>query len=333
MQGLRAMKTNVVLTVDTEPSIAGAFVDLVANPPLIHEPVAGVVAGRSEGLGFLIETLVRHGLKATFFVETAHTAFFPADLMGRYVEQLQAADQDVQLHLHPSWLSFANGKPASTGKITDHCSELERSRLAELIVRGCEQIQAWTGRRPTGMRTGNFSTAMSVFEAMRDAGLENASNVCLAMHRPPEQELQVAGGSHRFAGIRELPVTCFADSGPVGRGRLRPMQVTAVSAAEQIALLRQAHEARRGVVVIVTHPFEYVKKKDFRYRGMRANRMVQRRLDTLCSFLAANSDSFAVVPLEEAARLSQPESAPPLHGQALRATLRAAANVVNDRLL
>jgi len=326
------MKTNVVLTVDTEPSIAGAFVDPTANAPLIHEPIAGEVAGRSEGLGFLVETLVRHGLKATFFVETAHTAYFSPDLMGRYVEQLQRAGQDVQLHLHPSWLSFANGQPASTGKVTDHCSELERSRLAEIIACGCEQIRAWTGRRPTGMRTGNFSTALGVFEAMRDAGLANASNICLAVHRPPEEELWLAGGSHRFAGIRELPVTCFVDSGPVGRGRLRPMQVTAVSAAEQVALLQQAHDDQRGVVVIVTHPFEYLKKRDFRYRGLKANRLVQRRLESLCGFLATNSDRFAVVTLEEAARRTEPESVPPLRGHALRAALRAAANVVNDRL-
>jgi peptidoglycan/xylan/chitin deacetylase (PgdA/CDA1 family) len=328
-----ATKTNVVLTVDTEPSIAGAFMDLAANPPLIHEPVAGEVAGRSEALGFLTATLQRHGLTATFFVETAHVAYFPAEIMGRYVRQLSDAGQDTQLHLHPSWLSFENGRLAETGKVTDHCSELERPRLAELIARGCDQIEAWTGRRPTGMRTGNFSTALSVFEAMGDAGLEYASNICLAMHRPPEEDLWAAGGSHRIAGIRELPVTCFVDSGPVGRGKLRPMQITALSAGEQIALLKQAHDEGRRNVVIVTHPFEYLKKKDFRYRGMRPNRMIQQRLEHLCGFLAGNSDSFAVVPLEEAARQSDDETGAPLKGHALRAAVRAAANVVNDRLL
>ena len=327
------MKTKVVLTVDTEPSIAGAFDDPVANTPLIHEPVAGEVAGKSEALGFLVETLRRHGQKATFFVETVHTSYFPADLMGRYVDQLQAADQDVQLHLHPSWLSFEKDRMAQGEKVTDHCNELAQAQLVELIGRGCAQIEAWTGRRPTGMRTGNFSTAFNVFEAMSEAGLENASNICLAVVRPPEEALWVTGGSHRFAGIRELPVTCFADSGPVGRGRLRPMQITALGADEQIALLQQAHGEQREVIVIVTHPFEYLKKKDFRYRGLKANRLVQGRLEKLCSFLAENDDKFAVVSLEEAARETEPESAPPLRGHALRATLRAAANFANDRLL
>lgn len=331
--GAGDMKTKVVLTVDTEPSIAGAFLDPAANRPLIHEPVAGEVGGKSEALGFLIETLRGHGLTATFFVETAHTAYFPAALMGRYVEALLEAGQDVQLHLHPSWLSFEAGPFELRNKVSDNCGELGRAVLAAMIERGAAQIEAWTGARPTSFRSGNFSTALSVFEAMSDAGLKEASNICLAVHRPPEAALQVTGGSHRFAGIRELPVTCFADHGPVGRGRLRPMQITALSADEQIALLRQAHEMAREVVVIVTHPFEFLKKKDFRYRGLRANLLVQRRLKRLCEFLAANNDKFTVVRLADAAARVTEENPPPLEGQALRAGLRAAANLVNDRLL
>ena len=46
-------KTKVVLSVDTEPSIAGAFV-IPAHKPLLHEPVAGEVNGRSEALGCLV---------------------------------------------------------------------------------------------------------------------------------------------------------------------------------------------------------------------------------------------------------------------------------------
>ena len=103
-------RTKVVVTVDTEPSIAGAF----ANPdhtPLLQGPVAGEIDGRSEALGFLIETLCRHDLAATFFVETVHTRYFGDLAMGVYAEQLVRAGQDVQLHLHPNWLSFEGGNP------------------------------------------------------------------------------------------------------------------------------------------------------------------------------------------------------------------------------
>jgi peptidoglycan/xylan/chitin deacetylase (PgdA/CDA1 family) len=329
----KSAKTKVVLTVDTEASIGGAFGGDEAHTPLIHALVAGVVDGKSEALGFLVETLNRYGLVATFFVETLQTRYFPDRVMGGYVDQLLRAGQDVQLHLHPCWLAFNDGKLDRSGPVTDDCHELEIGRLTALIGEGAERIGAWTGTRPTGMRTGNFSTALSVFEAMGKAGLSHASNICLAVHRPPEPELAVTGGIHDFAGIRELPVTCFFDVGPVGRGRLRPMQVTALTAREQINLLNAAHNKENPVVVIVTHPFEFVKKQDFRYTNLRPNRIIQNRFRRLCAYLSANTDRFEVVPLAVAADTIDPHQRwTELTGNALNSIVRGVANVVNDHV-
>lgn len=329
----RREKTKVVLTVDTEPSIAGAFRENEVNTPLIHEPVAGVVDGKSQALGFLVETLRAHGLVATFFVETVHTRYFPDTVMGGYVDHLLHAGQDVQLHLHPCWLSFEDGKFDRSNVASDHCHELEIGHLVALIGEGADQIAAWTGVRPSGMRSGNFSTALSVFEAMSQAGLRYASNICLAVHRPPEPELAVTGGVNDFAGIRELPVTCFVDVGPVGRQRLRPMQVTALSAREQLNLLNLAYERENPVVVIVTHPFEFIKSRDFRYTNLRPNRMIQGRFRRLCTFLAENTDRFEVVPLAVAAdTINDGQMWTELAGNAFNSIVRAATNMVNDRL-
>lgn len=183
------------------------------------------------------------------------------------------------------------------------------------------------------MRAGNFSTSLSVFEAMSQAGLAHASSICLAVHRPAEPKLAVAGGAHDFAGIRELPVTCFIDAGPVGRRRLRPMQVTALSARERISLLNAAHTNGNSVVVMVTHPFEFLKKRDFRYANLRPNRLIQQRFRRLCRFLAENANRFEVVPLAVAAEAS--EVGPPrteLTGKPLHAIIRGFANVANDHL-
>jgi peptidoglycan/xylan/chitin deacetylase (PgdA/CDA1 family) len=328
------MKTTVVLTVDTEPSIAGAFADPVRNTPLLHEPVGGVVGGKSEALGFLIRTLARFGLKATFFVETVHTHYFPETTMRRYVEDLVTASQDVQLHLHPCWLSFRDGAPDPSNLVTDNCSELAEDDLAALIATGADCIESWTGARPTAMRTGNYATAMSVFRAMAKAGLRDASNICLAAYRPRDPELAVTGGQHLFAGVRELPVTCFADVGPVGRGRLRPLQVTALGAVEHIRMLERIHAASGRLAVIVTHPFEFVKSNGIRYAEIRPNGLVQKRFERLCGFLAGNADRFQVLTLGAAAAAAPgPFAARPLRGSAVHAVWRAAENVVNDRML
>jgi hypothetical protein len=326
-------RTKVVLTVDTEPSIGGAFAD-PSYTPLLHELVAGEVNGSSEALGFLIATLNRHGLTATFFVETAHTRYFGDRMMGGYVEQLLRAGQDVQLHLHPCWLSFRDGRIEPGGPATDQCSELELPRLVDLICQGAAQIAAWTGTQPSGMRTGNFSATTSTFEAMRHSGLRVSSNICLAIERPPEPALALTGGVHCIAGIRELPVTCFADIGPIGRGRLRPMQVTALTAREQIDLLEAAHACDNPIVVIVTHPFEFIKKRDFRYGDIRPNRIVQHRFRQLCEFVAENSDRFEVSPLAVAAdSLKTPQPWTELTGNWVSASIRAAQNGINDRIL
>ena len=326
-------KTKVVLTVDTEPSVAGAFDDPSRHTPLLHEPVWGAIEGESQALGFLIRTLSQHGLIATFFVETVHTAYFSDAPMGHYVEKLMDANQDAQLHLHPCWRSFEQGDFRPENKVTDHCSAIDRDALAALIAQGAAQLRTWTGQTTTGMRTGNFSTSLSVFEAMADAGLSNASNICLAAQVPPEPELALPCGAHVVAGIKELPATCFKDVGPVGRGRLRPMQITALSAAEQIALLRGIHSSGGEVAVIVTHPFEFLKSDNYRYENMRPNRMVQKRFEVLCAFLAENREAFEVVSLEDAAAALTPQTAAePLRGNAIRAARRAAENYLNDHL-
>lgn len=253
--------------------------------------------------------------------------------MGGYVERLLYAGQDVQLHLHPCWLSFREGRLLPGKPLTDKCSEIGVAQLTELIGEGARRIAAWTGISPSSMRTGNFSAAKSVFEAMRQAGLRYSSNICLAIECPPDPELAVTGGIHRVAGIRELPVTSFVDFGPIGRGQLRPMQVTALTAREQIHLLRAAHECGNPVVVIVTHPFEFIKKRDFRYTEIRPNRIVQRRFRRLCEFLGENSDTFEVLPLATAAdAIEIPHPWNELTGSWAASIGRAVQNGINDRL-
>ena len=330
------MKTQIVLTVDTEPSIAGAFDDPERYAPLLHEPVSGEVASKSEALGFILETLGRFQFRATFFVEALNTRYFPESVMGGYVEKLRESGQDIQLHIHPNWARFKNGEYDPNCDISDNCSDLDADLLASLMDEGASQIAAWTGRRPTAFRPGNFATNLKVFDAMVKAGLTVSSNICLAVRPPSEPELALWGGRHLIEGVREFPVTCFADRGPVGRGRPRPLQITALSAGEMRAVLKQVHRNRNGedgsIAVIVTHPFEFIKKGDFRYSRIRPNRLVQGRLRSLCEFLQRESDRFEVVTLEEAATGSSNWNASPprLEGAAHRALFRAGQNYLND---
>lgn len=329
------METNVVLTIDTEPSVAGALERTSQHKPLIHEPVAGIVDGQSEALGFIIKCLTEHELVATFFVETAHEAYFSNSPMERYVVELMNARQDVQLHLHPVWQSFdKNGVKTSSG-VTDQCSELEVDVLTELMRDGCDLLEKWTGKVITGMRPGNYSTAKNVFTALSNAGIRYSSCISVASAPPDDPELQVVYGKHIFSGVSELPVTCFKDKGPIGRGGWRPMQVTSLSASEMIDILEKAHSAQHESVVIVTHPFEFLKRDNAQFHNLRINRMVQNRFKKLCFFLQQNRDRFCVVPLDLAAERSTQAVGhiDSIEGNSLLSLTRAISNFTNDRFI
>jgi hypothetical protein len=333
------MKTKIAITVDTEPSIAGAFADPKNSKPRIHEPVWGEVGGKSQALGYILETLSCFQLSATFFVETVHLSYFSDQIMGEYVQKICAAGQDIQLHLHPCWLNFEQELKRGDTPISDQCSELTDDQLVSLITTGRRRICDWTGTTPCSLRTGNFSASESVYRAMKTTGLPVASNICVAVAPPLEASsdqwgdaMSLAGGVHRLQGITELPVTCFRDRGPVGRGRLRPLQITACSFEEHRMQLIDLHRAGASVAVIVTHPFEFLQWSGVGFSRLRANRLVQRRFKRLCAFLAENTDRFEVVPIGRLADdgLSA-EPAIALDGNPFFATRRAVENFTNDR--
>ena len=69
-------ETEVCITVDTEFSIGGAFADPQRYRPLSTELVECRIGGRSEGLGFILQTLKKSGVAATFFVEVLQGCYF-----------------------------------------------------------------------------------------------------------------------------------------------------------------------------------------------------------------------------------------------------------------
>jgi peptidoglycan/xylan/chitin deacetylase (PgdA/CDA1 family) len=321
------MKTKVIFTVDTEPSIAGALADTRLKP-LIHEPVWGEVKGRSEALGFLTRTLSRHQIPATFFVETLNSAYF-GNQMRPYVEHLLDNNFDVQLHLHPVWLNYAKDNQAT---YNDNCTDLPSAQLQHLIENGINTLEEWTGSRPVAMRTGNFSASEMIFSAMQKAGIRVSSNICVAVNPPKEPHLNLSGGAFSAQQVMELPATSFIDNSLVGRGRWRSMQITSCSAGELCSLLDQAQNAAVEYIVLVTHPFEFIKKKGWQYKNITQNSLVQQRLEVLCQHLDNNRDRFEPTDIKTLFNndLFRAAPAPTLYGNKMQALSRAAQNLLND---
>ena len=315
--------------------MAGAFANPGRFRPLLDEPVRGFINGQSEALGFILRTLRREGLGATFFVETLHAAYFGEETMRGPVEDIVSAQQDVELHIHPCWLTFQNGKPDLSHFVSDECAEHPQERLVEFLARGKAQLKRWTGLDPVGFRTGGFSVNRAVYRAMREVGLRASSNICLAFAPPEEATLQLAGGAHLIEDVLEFPVTCFRDPGRMGPRRLRSLQITACAKWELRELLDAAHCQQQSHIVVVTHPFEFVKKDSDQYTRMTVNRINQQRFVYLCSYLAENSDRFDVVTLAEFAQ-TRPETVNErpreLEGRVASSLARSVQNVLNDRI-
>ncbi len=289
------MKTRVCLTVDTEFSIGGAFAPPYAARPVGEPTVWCPVAGRSQGLGFLLHCLAEHGVRATFFIEALHRTYFGDETMRPAVEAIAAAGHELQLHLHPAWRVFAHPDwPARVAAQPrqDDLAGRTQADLVELIEAGCAAFAAWGLPRPTALRTGSLQHDWTVYTAMAAAGIAVGSNIGLAIHRSGDPRLALYAGCHELAGVRELPVLSYTDFRLGARRHLKSLTVQGCGWRETEHLLWAAHAAGLPAVVILTHPFEYIRGHDAQFQGAHTNGLTQRRLRRLCAFLARHADCF-----------------------------------------
>lgn len=293
MAGVRK-RTEVSITIDTEFSVAGAFQDFNRHPPLAERVIDCPVDGRSEGLDFVLETLAHHEVRATFFVEALNYHHFGDAPMSGICRRLQAAGQDIQLHIHPCWTAF-DGDRLRNEAPNDSCAGRSVETMIELIRRGVDAFDRWGVERPVAMRTGNLLADRITYDAMAAMDIRVASNVGLGVVRLEDPGLQFVSGRHRINGVVEIPVTSYQDYCFLGRAHLRPLQVTASGWREIEHVLWAARVIGLEQVVIITHPFEYVRTNSIRYEKIAINWVNQKRLRKLCAFLVEHDEDFVAV--------------------------------------
>ena len=316
------MRTEVSITIDTEFSIAGAFDDPANRTPVGEQQVACRIDGQEHGLGFLLETFARYGTSATFFVEALNTAYFGDGPMGGVVERILAAGQDAQLHLHPCWAFFRHDdwiERVKRDTPSDRCDGRGLEELEELIGLGLAAFARWGAPRPIALRTGNLQADRAVYQAMARQGLRLASNLGVAYQLPADPSLDLAGGRHWIDGVLELPILSYTQLAFGSRRWRRMLAITASSGREIEALLWQARAAGISPIVVITHPFEFIKGGRADGDKRQPNRINKARLERLCRFIAEHPDDFTSASFGaagpawlEAAPLDQPDLTAPL---------------------
>jgi hypothetical protein len=109
----------------------------------------------------------------------------------------------------------------------------------------------------------------------------------------------------RVGNVVELPVTVYRDM-PF---KLRPLQLTACSLQEMLKVLRNAAEAAYAAVVIVSHNFELMDRRDFS-----RDETVVRRFVGLCEFLRKESATFESAVLRGTSLVPLAKQPPPVSG-------------------
>lgn len=327
--------TEVCITVDTEFSIAGAFRNPMKYQPVAEQVVECRIAGREHGLGFILEALGANATPATFFVETLNTTYFGDAPMSAIARRIATAGHDLQLHLHPCWTYFR--QPDWPSRLRqeppdDDTAGRSREEVADLVADGLATFSRWGLTRPIALRIGGLAVNRQVYDVMGDFGLPLASNIGVGIHSPAEPALRLTGGRHRIGRVLELPVMSYWTRIARGR-RLRCLTIMATSIGEMESVLWQARAQQSSPVVILTHPFEFIKRRGLDYKTLGPNRVNQARLRALLAFLRHHPEDFAPVTVAGRAErwLAAVDSkAPDIHVPLTFEARRMVENKLND---
>jgi hypothetical protein len=161
-----------------------------------------------------------------------------------------------------------------------------------LLEQGIATFKDWGLPRPRAFRSGNLQHDDNLFQALAKVDIPYSSNVGVAVFDSGNPDYALYSGTHERFGVLECPLLTYSDWQIGKRQHLKALTIAGTSFAEMRTLLEQAHAAEVPLVVILTHPFEYVQSVDKRYRHTRRHHVTQQRLSQLCAFLQAHQDRF-----------------------------------------
>lgn len=264
------------------------------------------VFARGLGLEFIVRSLEEFGLTATFFVEALGATRWGRNPLNRICRLLDAAGQDIQLHLHPV--------VARLPGFEDRADILWKHDLAtqtRLLSVGRTELEAAARRTVTAFRAGDLAADAVTLEAMRGVGMHLGANrdrdQKSSIRSMLNEAFPMANDIATLDGIIDVPVTTLVSRFPKLDGPYRHMEVSAMGWPEMRGGLVAAQRAGYACVGILTHPGEFFRPKQGDCVAIAKN--CQRWL-ALLRFLA-NRPEFTVVPMAEAGGIPLPEVSPP----------------------
>ncbi len=293
-------KITVLITIDTEHSVGGAFRDSTLKPVGNAKRIYGRVNGGEYGIPMMMDIVDRYGIPLTFFVEVLNHHYFGSAATSEVCRYILERGHDVQLHLHPTFINFSEKRPGAK-PYSDCMSAYSLEAQTALIQQGVAILNDYCGRPPVAFRAGNYAADINTLRALKTNNLKIDSSYNLAFPNLsrmicPKELNDVT----RIEGIWELPITTFRQTLP-GIPKFRPLDLNGVSFGEIRALLENARKGKGpGFVTVILHSFSFLIPGDIQYRNCRINTVVRRRFTNLCRYLAEHPDSFSPLSLSGA---------------------------------
>lgn len=280
-------KKTVILSFDAEFSINGTFEDPEHNQPCADSIFAPNPDG-TEGLQDILAILTKHQVKSTFFTEVLNSYYFGHNKMHRYVKQMLACSQDIQLHTHPCWLVFKDTnwqKEISSKLVCDDFDSWSKNDIVEAIKECLTIFEQWNLPKPVAYRAGNLHPKLALYDALHELDFLISSSIDLPIFTPREPQLHINNEIAFFHQIAEFPVTSYKSMGI----RDKALTITGTSFAEIKSVLNQSIMNSSSPVIILSHVHEFIKKNPSTGQ-ITKNNINLKRLDSLCQFVKQSDD-------------------------------------------
>jgi hypothetical protein len=316
---------DVLLTIDTEVHAIHRDWQSDGLRRDICRDLEGLVDGRCVGIDYQLEVLAKHGLKASFMVETmfAGVPEIGTDPLQSVISRIQAGRHDIQLHLQCEWIPYI---PALSVPYRGYLQHFySGSEQEELIQFASERLQECGAPRPIAFRAGGYAADEETLRALQRIGIQYDTSFNVGF--PEKCKLSAPpslGAQHEVFGVQEIAVAAFQDY----PGHFRPAQICGCSANEMIYALDQAELHGWKNFVIVSHSFEMLAG---RWEGKpRIRNEVVDRYEKLCEYLGQNRDRFRTAGFDDLDHPPQIAGDPP---PAIQGTLLNTAGRVIEQVL
>ncbi len=322
--------SDIFVTIDTEFSAGSMFKDPANGKPVTEKAVHCTIGKENHGLEFLLTVFRQYRIQATFFVEAAHTLVMGHDTMKPVVEAIAGAGHDIQLHIHPLWLSAHKHHK----KVIDSMAKLSFQDALFLLETGVEAFEIWGLPCPVAFRAGNLQMGLSTYKALEKAGILLSSSVGMAIFLPEEKKLHIKNSIRTIGACTEIPVLAYSEMKLPGRSGLKNLTITGSGQRELTHITSQAVQKGVQDIVLLTHPFEYIKRKDKEYKNISVNRVNKKKLVHFCQFINECNDLHSKTFSEKAREWSKAGDGKDveLSAKTTDVVFRMVQNFLNDRL-